>query len=354
MRSLVSIFVVFALTAGIPASSSSASSPPAVDVRFVTDEADAVLSILAKRAKQEVVTEGDWQRLFASEGYRRLAKRETEIGAPFTDADFKTFVLSDALAARAGALRETLAAWTRTQPEAAGRRALTYLPAAAQIRAKVYPVIKPRSNSFVFEVKTDPAIFLFLDPAVTPEKQENTVAHELHHIGFGTVCPPPAAAAEIARLPKGAQAAVEWMGGFGEGIAMLAAAGGSGVHPHAVSPAADRERWDRDVARFGTDLREVDRFFADLIAGRLDEKAAREKGFSFFGETQGPWYTVGWKMASLVEETWGRDRLIADACDTRKLLASYNEAARRRAKPDETPPLWSPGVLAAAGVGEKR
>src|SRR5262249_36878153 len=156
------------------------------------DEAEAVLSILAKRAKKETVTEEDWRRLFGSEGYTRLAKRETEMGAPMKGADFKTFVLSDALAARAEGLRAALASWTRTEPAAAGRRALAYLPAGARIRAKVYPVIKPRGNSFVFEVKTDPAIFLFLNPEVSPEKQENTVAHELHHIGFGTICPPPA------------------------------------------------------------------------------------------------------------------------------------------------------------------
>lgn len=321
--------------------------PPAVDVRFVTDEAEAVLAILGKRAKGEAVTDEDWRRLFATEGYIRLAKRETSMGRPFTEEGFKTFVLSDDLLKRAGALAETLATWARSTPDAAGRRALAYLPAGARIRAKVYPVIKPRDNSFVFEVKTDPAIFLYLDPKVPPEKLENTVAHELHHIGYGTVCPPPAAAADIERLSAGARSAARWMGGFGEGFAMLAAAGGPDVHPHAVSPAADRERWDRDVARFPEDLREVERFFLDLAAGRLDKEAENKRGFTFFGETQGPWYTMGWKMTVTVEQTWGRDRLIADACDPRKLLASYNEAARRRVKDGEVPVLWSEELLRA-------
>jgi hypothetical protein len=137
------------------------------------------------------------------------------------------------------------------------------------------------------------------------------------------------------------------MGAFGEGFAMLAAAGRPDVHPHAASPAADRERWDRDVARFPADLREIERFFLDLTASRLGKEAENKKGFSFFGETQGPWYTVGWKMAVTVERAWGRERLIADACDPRKLLASYNEAARRNAAKGYAPTLWSDDLLRA-------
>lgn len=327
-----------------------AASKPAVDVRFVTDEADAVLSILEKRAQGKVVADEDWRRLFATEGYRRLAERETAMKRSFTEEDFKAFVLSGSLATRRRTLAETLSGWIRATPDAAARRALAYLPADARIRAKIYPVIKPRENSFVFEVKTDPAIFVYLDPKVTPAQLENTMAHELHHIGYGTICPSPAVLAEIERLPPGARSAALWMRAFGEGFAMLAAAGGPDIHPHAVSPAADRERWDRDVAGFAEDLREIERFFLDLIVGRLDEEAGNKKGFSLYGETQGPWYTVGWKMATLVEEAWGRERLIADACDPRKLLASYNEAARRRAKEGEAPVLWSPGLLEGVGA----
>ena len=76
--------------------------------------------------------------------------------------------------------------------------------------------------------------------------------------------------AEIAKLPESTRNALLWMGAFGEGIAMLAAAGGPDVHPHAVSKAADRERWDRDAARFPEDLRKLEAFFRDLLAGRSD------------------------------------------------------------------------------------
>lgn len=178
--------------------------PPVVDttmaIDMITDEADAVLHIAGK--KGQGVTEANWQRLFSSEGYIRLKKRETQMGRPFEEADFRAFVLSDDLAKRAPDLARTLGLWKGVDTTKAVFRALTYLPEGSRIRAKVYPVIKPRDNSFVFEVKTDPAIFLYLDPAVPPEKLENTLAHELHHIGFGGSCPSPAVAAESRRGPR--------------------------------------------------------------------------------------------------------------------------------------------------------
>lgn len=109
---------------------------------------------------------------------------------------------------------------------------------------------------------------------------------------------------------------------------LLPAAGGPDVHPHAVSPAGDRERWDRDVAGFDEDFRKVDRFFADVLAGRLPEEEATKVALSFYGE-QGPWYTVGWKIAATIEKAFGRERLLASACDPRSFLAAYGEAVRK-------------------------
>ena len=47
-----------------------------VNVRIVTDEADAVLRILAKKENAREISEADWQQVFQSEGYVRLKKRE--------------------------------------------------------------------------------------------------------------------------------------------------------------------------------------------------------------------------------------------------------------------------------------
>ena len=55
-----------------------------VQVRIVSDEADAVLDILDKRAESAEVTAADWQKLLSSEGYRRLKKRLRGLQAPAT------------------------------------------------------------------------------------------------------------------------------------------------------------------------------------------------------------------------------------------------------------------------------
>jgi len=155
------------------------------------------------------------------------------------------------------------------------------LPAQARIHTKLYPVIKPNKNSFVFETSTDPAIFLYLDPEVTREKFENTVSHEMHHIGFASI--ETQTEAQLAGLPTITRTTVEWIGAFGEGFAMLAAAGGPDVYPHEVSTPEERARWNQDMAHYNQDLRTLDQLFLDILHGKFKNKdEVDEKAFTFF------------------------------------------------------------------------
>lgn len=332
----------------VPLCLAAPASQPAVNVSIVTDEAEAVLAVLAKKRAGQSITDDDWRRVFSSEGYTRLKKRELAMRRAFEDEDFKTFVLSDALSAQAQHLAAALERRKRADATRAAQRALAYLPTGASIRAKIYPVIKPRDNSFVFDLDTDPAIFLYLDPTVNQAQFENTLAHELHHIGYGTVCPTKQTKQELERLPKNLRTALAYTRAFGEGFAMLAAAGGPDVHPHAASDAKDRARWDRDVANFDADLKRVEKFFLDVLANRLSEEEISAAVAPFYGE-QGAWYTVGWKMCVLIEETFGRRALIAAMCDPRTLFATYNRAAAEHNRKKARPPLalWSSPLIEA-------
>lgn len=321
---------------------------PRLDVRLVTDEADAVLALLDRRAAGDSIRAADWDALFATEGYRRLQQRERAMQRAFEDSAFQRFVRSPELLARRDSLRAALAAWSEVDPTTAARRAFAYLPDSASIRVRVYPSIKPAPNTFVFEPRTNPAIFFYLDPAISAAAFENTLAHEFHHIGLGSACAPEPQGPDD--LDANVRAAVQWMGAFGEGRAVLAAAGGPDVHPHATSSAAERAVWERDFALVAADMRRLETFFLDVAAGRLaDEDAQRRRGMSFIATDdvpQGAFYTVGYLMARTVETELGRDRLVASLCDAPGFLADYQRAARRQNEHGARLPLWSDTLLA--------
>ena len=357
---LFALLFVFAVLACAP---SAVAAGERIEIRTDFTEPDAVLAILAKRAGSQPVTDADWQALFSTEPYQRLKNREATIHAPFTDDEFKAFVLSDALLRDRDALSRTVALWKKIDLRAPAARILKYLPAESSIHAKVFPVIKPARNSFVFEVDSDPAIFLYVNPQVSAASFENTVAHEMHHIGLSSV--DKEYEQKLAALPPAAKSVATWMGAFGEGEAMLAAAGELTIDPVATASQEIKDNWARGAENFDADLAKVNQFFLDVLNGKLQGDAINEKGSEFFG-LQGPWYTVGYRMAQVVEAQFGRPALIECMRDRRLLLVRYNAAAERlnhppkpaslkRARagtaPQDPPapqwPLWSPEILKA-------
>src|ERR1051326_6385159 len=289
--------------------------PPRVSIDLVTDESDAVLSILAKRAEHREVTDADWKHLFSSEGYVRLQKREHSMGRAFENDAFKTFVMSSALREKRATLKRVVADWRKADLTAAANRALAYLPPMARIVARVYPVIKPATNSFVFEVDTNPAIFKYVD-AEPRAAFEQTMSHEMHHVGYGTACPP--AGVELGDM--------KWLGAFGEGFATLAAAGGPQNDPQKNGDRPGlQETWRSEMAKYDENFHDVESFFLDVASGKLKGDAVNKRAFEFFG-LLGPWYTVGYKMAVTIEQAYGRDAVINAFCDQRTLMPTYNRA----------------------------
>jgi hypothetical protein len=325
-----------------------AASRDRVDLTLDISEAEAVLAIVDKSAAHQLVTDDDWKRLFTSEPYTRLKKREASFRRDFTDEDFKKFVLSDHLVATRSDLHKTLAEWKKADLAAVAERPLAYLPPEAKIHAKVYPVIKPKTNSFVFEAATDPAIFLYLDPAIPQRQFENTVAHELHHIGLASL----AAAYEerIKTLSPEAHKVAQWMGAFGEGMAMLAAAGSLDVSPVADFPQTDQTCWQQETKNADNELDQINQFFLDIIHGDYKNlEAADHEAYTFFG-FRGPWYVVGYQMATTIEKQFGRAALVETLKDPRAFVLKYNQAATIRARSGVKLTMFSPEIFAAVGM----
>jgi hypothetical protein len=323
-------------------------------------EADAVLAILAKRSASQTITDSDWEALFVTEPYRRLKKREASMHRDFTDDEFKKFILSEMLLKQRDALAHTVLDWKQGDLRLAAARVLQYLPAESVIHTKVFPVIKQQHNSFVFDVDTDPVIFLYIDSTVSSAAFENTVAHEMHHIGLSSV--DRRYEQRVGSLPPAANQVAKWMGAFGEGEAMLAAAGGPDVDPVATAAQELRDNWTRGKRDFNANLGKVNDFFLQVLNGKLQGDAITQKAFEFFG-LQGPWYTVGYRMAVIIEMRYGRPALIDCMRDQRLLLVRYNAAAQEMNRSGkyqvgfdgggELLALWSPEILEATQAPPK-
>lgn len=320
---------------------------PHVQVLFDTTQAAVALDIIEWKKAGNAMKDEDWRPLYISDGYRRLRIREAEGPRAVTDSAFKAFLVSDSLGKRAVALRTVFERWKTRGVKGAVARAVAYLPADARLTASVYIAIKPHTNTFVYDIEKDPAIFVYLNPLESAEQFENVVAHELHHIGFTTLGA--RMTAMVQSLPDSVLPAAEWSRAFGEGFAMLAAAGGPDINAHATSPAAHRARWNAAVGNFNRDLRLIEDFFVGIITKRLrTPEDIGNGGTSFYG-AEGPWYTVGWKVAATIEKQFGRKEVVECMIDPHRMLDRFNAAATiyNKANPAAKLALWSPALVEA-------
>lgn len=300
-----------------------------IRVRLVTDEPEVALQLLQERQDGKTISDSDWSRLFSTEGYKRLQERELGMKRGFTDEDFKTFILSDDLLKQRPALEDTFAGWKKIDVAACAQKSLAYLPSGSQIGASVYFLIKPKHNSFVWGTDTkDPAVMLYLDPAAAPQDTADTIAHEFHHIGYESRCPSADYKAWYDKQPKPKQIAQTWLRAFGEGAAVLAAAGSVDGEPYKYSAKDVKEAWKTGVAHNDENMKALETFFTEVLDGKMNDDQAQTKAMEFFGMV-GPWYTTGWIMDTAIERAFGRPKLIECYEDPRLLLPTYNAAARK-------------------------
>jgi hypothetical protein len=175
------------------------------------------------------------------------------------------------------------------------------------------------------------------------ESFQNTVAHELHHIGLESLAPRQDALQSS--LPSEVKLATKWMGAFGEGEAMLAAAGSTERHPHWEDDALARARWDSDLMHFNTDLKSVEGLLLDILDGKLKTDAEIQKRAAPFWGYQGAWYTVGYEMAALVDKRFGRKSFDECLLDPRLLILRYNQVAKEANAKGASLQTWSPELL---------
>ena len=317
---------------------------PQIRLALDSSGADQAILILEKIRSGRPVADPDWKRLFATAPYRELKAREASFGRAFTDDEFKAFLLSRDALAELHTWKRTVARMKAADMTAIGKRVLEWLPPGASLRARVFPEIKPRPNSFVWkqEERDAPAIFLAVQEQ-SRDSFENTVAHELHHIGLQSL--EARQAAIQAGLPDQVRLATKWMGGFGEGEAMLAATGSVERHPHWEDDAVARARWDSDMMHFNADLKSVQELLLAILNGELKTDAEIQKRAAAFWGYQGAWYTVGYEMAALGDKRFGRKSFQECLLDPRLLLQRYNVVAREANAQEASLETWSPELM---------
>lgn len=327
--------------------------PPArLDLSLEPDQARATLAILTARAAGRTVPDSLWDRLHRAEGYRRAMERERGMNELFgvdrgiDDHSFREWALSDAALEELPGRQDALAAWELVDLERAGARALAYLPSRARLNGTIYPLVRKQQNSFIWEAGTDhPAIFMYVEPGRGAEELEHILAHELHHIGGAGACPD----APRPVTPEGAEAR-RWLTGFGEGIAVLAAAGGPDGDTHPHDPQDVRDAWAARLDSLDHDMAELEEFFTAILDGRLTGDDTGRRGMTFLsrpGSPQAAFYTVGWHMAATIERERGRATVIAAVCDPVRLLLDYQDVALDA---PEGRPTWSPAFIERIGA----
>ena len=329
-----------------------------IKVRVDGTQAEAALDLLAARARGEAVPASSWARVFESEGYRRALEREQAIDERlgldrgYSDESFLAWAESEAALEGLAGRKRTLAAWADVDVDAAAARAMAYLPPEVRLVATVYPIVRPQLNSFVWDLPNNPAIFMSVGTGVSAEELELTLAHELHHVGVAGVCEEATKAAD-----ENVAAALNWLSGFGEGLAVLAAGGGPDGSAHAAGQVDLRTAWQERLDNVEADMRQLEAFLIDVAEGRTGGEDARRRGMAFVsaeGVPQGAFYSLGWFMAVVVERRLGREAVVAATCDHGRLLTDYQRIATTHPgeRYGQSPlPTWSERLLRILGLG---
>ncbi len=331
------------------------SSDAALEVKIDSTQAEATLGLLAARARGESVPASSWDRVFESEGYKRVLARELAlderlgIDRGYSNESFLEWALSDAALEGLVERQRTLAAWADIDLDEAARRARAYLPEGTRLKATAYPIVRKQTNSFVWDLHHDPAIFLSVGADVGVGELMLTLAHELHHVGFAGGCPEQS----DEEAGEGVTAARRWLSGFGEGLAVLAAAGGPEGEIHAPGQGDLGAAWRERIENLESDMRALEAFLIDVADGRTVGEEAQKRGMAFVSAEdvpQGAFYSIGWFMAVAVERHLGREAVVAAVCDHGRLLTDYQRVARGRA--DSALPSWSDRLLQVLGLVE--
>lgn len=315
-----------------------------MSLNFIEDEIKAVLNILYKSKQDKKIEELDWEQMFSSDGFKLLRQREEEMGNQLKQETFRDFLLNEIEPEGYDKFQNAYQNLKEINFDKIISKTKRYLPNDVVINTDIIPVIKPTSNSFVHNIDNKLVLFLYLKPNISKQELINKLIHELHHIGLDDVYQK----SDYTHLSKPAQRMIEWTNAFGEGFAMLAAAGGPDAHPNRFDEQL-KARWNENISNLNRDFKEIEKFLLNILNKNFsNQEELYNKGFQLMTKNggQGPWYTVGHKLAVVIEKMTDKKVLTDCMKDFTQLYLTYNKlVVQYNKKYNENLPQFSEEII---------
>lgn len=296
-------------------------------VNLISDQVEVVIDILKRTEENNKISKEHWNKLFHTQGFQLLEKRESEMNEGIKKSEFKGYIIDKIASDGYLPYEKSLDKLNKLDLDEIIESTKDYLPDNTNLDTDIIPVIKPQKNSFIHKINDKLVLFLYLEPDIIKEKMENKLIHELHHIGFDYVYQN----SDYSYLLKPAQKVIEWTNAFGEGFAMLAAAQGLENHPNKFDEDL-KSKWDKNMENYNKDFHKIQNFLLTILEGHFaDERKLYNRGFQLMTNNggQGSWYTVGYKIAVVIEKTASRDLLIKCMQDLTQLYCHYNRLVKQ-------------------------
>jgi hypothetical protein len=263
------------------------------------------------------------------------------------------YITSAEFSAQAGAFQFSLREWRMASRQQIERRIGEYLPPEGQLSLTVVVVLAPGFTEAEFDTSSiPPRVFVPLVPSMLHMRQETYVGEQVYLLASAIAIK--SLQPHYNRMTDSVRLAVEYTTEFRRGIALLAGAGGPGLHICATCPRAERQQWDNDLVAFGTDFQKLNKL---LLATALAERDIEGHRSQLDSVSVLSWQVLGYRMAVTIEQHYGRKVLPNLLRDPRMLLELYNLAAaadNASGKVDEPLPLWSPELMRLFGLTPAR
>jgi hypothetical protein len=318
-----------------------------LQVRIDLSEAEAMLSAANALRDNGPIAAAQLESVLQTPAGKHLTKTQA-----LTAENIQRYVTSAEFSAQTSAFQSSLREWHTASRQQIEHRLGEYLPPEGQLSLTVVVVLAPGFTDAEFDtISNAPRVLVPLLPYM-PHMRVETYADEQVYL-LASAITTKSLQLHYDQMTDSVRLAVEYITEFRRGIALLAGAGGPGLHICSTCPRAERQQWDNDLVAFSTDLQALDKLLlATALTADIEGQRSQLDSVGVV-----PWQVVGYRMADIIERHYGRKVVPNLLRNPRMLLELYNLAAaddNASGTFDEPLPLWSPELMQLLGLTPSR